>query len=226
MRAVRRLLRGGLPFSLHPCGWPWSLLLSPTLRQVPIWTVTVRRADPFPCFHRAPLLYAARTFLWPCGQRPSYPRACRKSSLHAPLLYPTPAASARCPPIAERRVGHKSIVGTRAARTARRLVRGQGFEPQFAAPKAVVLPLDDPRKSPPYYTGASPACQKAAGLYRERRQPSGWDRSGCTACALAGRAALRRACLRFRGGTQSGHAGSIARCRFCRPARCALGTPR
>jgi hypothetical protein len=58
------------PAHVAMCGH-WSLLLSTMSPWSPIWTVDV--SPRLPGFHRAPSLYAARTFLSPEGERPSFP---------------------------------------------------------------------------------------------------------------------------------------------------------
>ena len=69
-RSFRRLLQGGLPFSLHGAvaSWLWSLLLSPPCGGANLDCQGPRPA--LPPLSRGTLLYAARTFLCPLGQRP------------------------------------------------------------------------------------------------------------------------------------------------------------
>src|SRR4051794_23434097 len=62
-RSIRRLLQGGLPFSLHTYVWLSSLLLSHSEEYANLDCQDPRPA--LPPLSRGTPLYAARTFLYP-----------------------------------------------------------------------------------------------------------------------------------------------------------------
>jgi hypothetical protein len=120
LRPFRRLLQGGLPFSLHSRRSGLGHCCSHPPKRVPIWTVRTRDR-PCPRFRVAPrsmqlgLSSASRR-----RQRPSCARRPCSTLFAAHRLQP------------------------KLRLLLRPSVPGQGFEPRYADPKSAVLPLDDP----------------------------------------------------------------------------------
>lgn len=143
-RSIRRLLQGGLPFSLHSEEWH-RLCCSHLHKKVPIWTVRTHDR-PFPRFHVAPRsMQLGLSSTLACSGHWHF-LALPNSVIVFGLL--------RWPPLARGHLAcnyttsYRSLASVRCGifrpRDPAHQVPGQGFEPQSTDPKSVVLPLDDP----------------------------------------------------------------------------------